>query len=120
MSELNYTIRLRITNREAEEPVFFGPGVAELMEMIDGEHQMTRACRRMDISYTKAWRILKRAEEGWGKPLVESHSGGEKGGNMVLTQAGRDLLDRYRGMERQLNEASESAFQRFFGGEDVE
>ena len=118
MSELDYGLRLRLLDREAEEPVFFGPGVAELMEQIDREHQMTRACRNMGLSYSKAWRILKCAEDTWGKPLVEGHCGGKKGGNMVLTGEGRSLLTRYRAMVQELNREAGKLFEVWFGEEE--
>lgn len=118
MCELDYGLRLRLLDRESDDPVFFGPGVAELMEQIDREHQMTRACRNMGLSYSKAWRILRCAEDAWGRPLVEGHCGGEKGGAMVLTDEGRALLSRYRAMEQELDRAAERLFEQYFGEDE--
>ena len=115
MKQLNYTLRLRLTDEAAEHKVFFGPGVAELMDWINKEHQMSRACRNMGLSYSKGWRILKCAEETWGTPLVEGHSGGERGGTMVLTEEGKRLLARYKEMEQELDCAAQQLFDRYFG-----
>ena len=43
---------------------FFGPGVCELLERIREPGSIQAAAAQMEMSYTKAWRILKRAEEG--------------------------------------------------------
>ena len=115
MRPLDYTLRLRITDPSAGNKVFFGPGVAELMEWINEEHQMSRACRKMGLSYSKGWRILKCAEEAWGVPLVEGHSGGERGGTMVLTDAGKELLNQYKRMEAELNQSARQLFDQYFG-----
>lgn len=114
MSDWDYDIRLRIRSRSKEERAFFGPGVAELMELIKKEGQMTQACRSMGMAYSKGWRILKHASEGFGVPLVKGSSGGEKGGHMVLTSEGEALLMRYRRMEEELKQTADEIFNRYF------
>ena len=45
------------------EERFFGPGVCELLERIRETGSIQAAAARMELSYTKAWKILHRAEE---------------------------------------------------------
>ena len=47
----------------------------------------------MKMSNSKAWKILKRAEEDLDMPLVERISGGKDGGGSKLTQEGEELLE---------------------------
>ena len=42
---------------------FFGPGVCELLERIRETGSIQAAAARMDMSYSKAWKILNHAEE---------------------------------------------------------
>ena len=59
---------------------FFGPGVCELLERIRETGSIQAAAARMDMSYSKAWKILKHAEETMGTELITRVSGGRNGG----------------------------------------
>lgn len=52
----------------------------------------------MKMSNSKAWKILKRAEEDLDMPLVERISGGKDGGGSKLTQEGEELLEKYENL----------------------
>ena len=47
------------------------------------------------VTNSKAWKILKRAEEDLDMLLVERISGGKDGGGSKLTQEGEELLEKY-------------------------
>ena len=57
---------------------FFGPGVCELLEGIRETGSIQASAARMEMSYTKAWRILNRAETAMGIRLITRVSGGKK------------------------------------------
>ena len=42
---------------------YFGPGICELLEKIDDSGSIQAAAKQMNMSYTKAWKILNRAEK---------------------------------------------------------
>ncbi len=73
----------------------FGPGVAELMRRVDEHHSLRAAAQAMEMAYSKAWAIMKNAEEGLGVKLIASSTGGKGGGGAVLTDEGRRILDAY-------------------------
>ncbi len=54
----------------------------------------------MDMSYRRAWELIEELNSIFGKPVVESRSGGRKGGGATLTPLGLSLISRYRAMER--------------------
>ena len=82
---------------------FFGPGICELLEGIRDTGSIQAAAARMEMSYTKAWRILNRAEAAMGVRLIARMSGGKKGGSSTLTGAGETAVHDFRAMEAKLN-----------------
>ena len=81
------------------EERFFGPGVCELLEKIRETGSIQAAAARMEMSYTKAWRILKRAEEEMGVNLITRVSGGKNGGSSTLTDEGEQAVRGFRRIE---------------------
>jgi len=55
---------------------FFGPGVAELLERVREHRSLRAAAASMEMAYSKAWRIIHEAEEGFGFRLLDSTIGG--------------------------------------------
>lgn len=96
------TARVRLTLHTDER--FFGPGICELLERIRKTCSIQAAAAEMEMSYTKAWRILNRAEREMGSCLITRVSGGRNGGSSKLTAAGEKAVADYRRMEAQLAE----------------
>ena len=82
---------------------FFGPGVCELLERIRETGSIQAAAARMEMSYSKAWKILNHAEEVMGTELITRVSGGRNGGSSTLTGAGEDAVREFREMEAKLS-----------------
>ena len=85
-----------------KEDRFFGPGVCELLERIRETGSIQAAAARMELSYTKAWKILNRAEQELGTSLINRMSGGKNGGSSTLTPAGEEAVKDFREMEGKL------------------
>ena len=98
--------RVRLTLHTGER--FFGPGVCELLERIRKTGSIQAAAAEMEMSYTKAWRILNRAEREMGAGLITRVSGGRNGGSSKLTDAGEKAITDYRQMEARLAKFAES------------
>jgi molybdate transport system regulatory protein len=103
---LPVTARVRLTLHTGER--FFGPGVCELLERIRKTGSIQAAAAEMEMSYTKAWRILNRAEKEMGFDLITRVSGGRNGGSSKLTEAGEKAVADYRRMEARLTEFADS------------
>jgi molybdate transport system regulatory protein len=80
------------------ESFYIGPGRADLMELIAETGSISEAARRMGMSYKRAWGLVQALNDGFGTALVETARGGKEQG-AVLTAAGREVLERYRGMQ---------------------
>lgn len=90
-------LRLRIY---LDDRTWIGPGKADLLTLIDETGSISAAGRRMGMSYKRAWTLVEALNLMFGAPLVERMRGGAQGGGAALTPLGRDVLTRYRAIER--------------------
>jgi molybdate transport system regulatory protein len=84
-----------------------GPGKIALLEQIAALGSISAGGRALDMSYRRAWELIEDLNQTFGKPVVESRSGGKKGGGATLTPLGLSLISRYRAMERAAAAATE-------------
>ena len=91
----------------------FGPGICELLEKIRETGSIQAAASMMKMSYTKAWKILNRAEREMGVRLIRRQSGGKNGGSSALTDAGENAAAVYRKMEKQLSETADGLLKEY-------
>ena len=108
-----FDVKIRLYNQEKS----FGKGVYELMKKTQSFGSLSGAYKDMKMSNSKAWKILKRAEEDLDMPLVERISGGKDGGGSKLTQEGEELLDKYEKFIQEMNEYAKIRFKEIFEDE---
>lgn len=94
-------IKLRL---EYDTPLVLGPGKAELLERIDRAGSISAAGREMGMSYKRAWSLVEDMNAAFADPVVDSSRGGPGGGGAVLTETGREVLIRFRRLERLLED----------------
>ena len=93
----------------------FGPGPMQLLRGGQRTGTLQGAAAAMGMAYSKAWKMLKALEEEWGFALLQSTSGGAKGGQSQLTPQAADLLQRYSAMLEEVQAAADQAFEKHFG-----
>lgn len=108
-----FDFRVRLFN---EEPCF-GKGVSQLLHLCDESGSLSKACEVMGMSHSKAWKILKRAEEDLDMKLLERVSGGSNGGGSVLSEEGKTLLKKYDEFQKRIKDFAEETFQELFNEE---
>lgn len=108
---LHYGMTLRLYR----EQKVFGPGVAELLETVRDTRSLRSAAMRMDMAYSKAWKVMKEAEKGMGYALLDTATGGRQGGGATLTPEAETLLARFRAFEKECQKAADEAYTRYFG-----
>ncbi|MFV0414035.1 MAG: winged helix-turn-helix domain-containing protein [Oscillospiraceae bacterium] len=96
------------TLRIANTGVFMGPGPRELLCTIEQLSSLRQASIQTGISYTKALRLLKKMEEELGFAVVQSEKGGSGRGGTVLTPKGKQLLDVYTELEKQVQQLAQN------------
>ena len=77
----------------------FGPGKADLLERIHETGSISEAAKQMEMSYMRAWQLVKGMNKGWLEPLVITTRGGSKRGGATVTVTGREVLRVYREWE---------------------
>lgn len=106
--------RATVSVRLCREEVFFGPGTALLLSLLNSTGSMRLACKEMTLSYSKAWKMINAAEKEMGFPVAERKHGGKEGGSTKLTPQGEDLLKRYYEMEKDAKADIQKLFEKYF------
>ncbi len=73
-----------------------GPGKAALLQLIAETHSISEAARRMKMSYKRAWQLIEAMNGCFREPLVETTTGGSKGGGSQLSRVGKQVLSLYQ------------------------
>jgi molybdate transport system regulatory protein len=102
--------RLRIVTGKN---VAFGPGKADLLELIAKTGSIGEAASRMDMSYMRAWSLIQEMNRCFKSPIVEAARGGHKRGGAELTDTGRRVLELYQQMEDDSLKACKRDWQSF-------
>ena len=87
------------------DAITFGPGKIELLRKVGEGHSISSAARALGMTYKRAWALIDTLNRGFGKPVVETSSGGKGGGGARLTPLGEELVARYLALETKLNAA---------------
>jgi len=80
--------------------IAFGPGKAELLQFVAEAGSIGKAASRMNMSYMRAWSLIRTMNACFKGPVVAALRGGRKHGGAELTETGRRVLESYRRMEK--------------------
>jgi molybdate transport system regulatory protein len=78
----------------------FGNGLVALLRGVRDLGSLNRASKEMHMAYSKAWKLMNRAEEHVGTPLITRD--GARGS--TLTDEGRRILNAFEVVSRDLDE----------------
>ena len=93
---------------------FFGEGPARLLHGIEAHGSLRAASASMHMAYTKALKIMRKAEETLGYALITRTVGGKDGGGSVLTAEGKEWLTRYEAYRDACIQTNRSLYLEFF------
>src|SRR6267378_1696304 len=79
--------------------IAIGPGRADLLAAIARTGSISAAAREMGMSYRRAWLLVEAINTAFRRPLVETLTGGRRGGGARVTKLGTEVLRRYRAIE---------------------
>jgi molybdate transport system regulatory protein len=80
--------------------IAFGPGKAELLQLVAETGSIGKAASSMNMSYMRAWSLIRTMNACFKKPVITALRGGRKHGGAELTETGRRVLESYRRMEK--------------------
>jgi molybdate transport system regulatory protein len=82
-----------------------GPGKVQLLEAVAETGSISAAARSMEMAYRHAWVLIEDLNQCFGEPVVATATGGRTGGGAKLTPLGRELVRRFRALERRARRA---------------
>lgn len=103
-------VRLLVKKKEADSNQYFGRGVADLLHGIETYHSLRVSAMQMQMAYSKAWRIIRHAEEGLGISLISRM--GKRGSK--LTEEGELFLKVYEEIEKETRKVAHRIFRKYY------
>ena len=89
------------------EPLL-GKGGAQILEAIKEVKSISKAAKKVGMSYRYVWNYLAKIEKTMQEPVIQTYKGGRKGGGGAhLTKLGENLLKEYRRVEGYVGEILE-------------
>lgn len=83
--------------------IAIGPGKIDLLRAVGETRSIAAAARSLGVPYKRAWSLIDSLNQGFGRPVVETATGGKGGGGASLTPLGQQLIERYDALETSLN-----------------
>ncbi len=100
-------LSFRVSGRlwiESEQDRFLGPGRVELMEKIIELGSIAKAAAAMQMSYKKAWDLVKSMNTQAKQAFVITQTGGKKGGGAIVTEEGKKAMQAYQDLQQRFQE----------------
>ena len=93
---MDIKLKIRISNGK---DTAMGPGKAQLLEAIQEYGSISKAAKKMNMSYRRAWELVNIMNQCFKSPLVITSHGGIHGGGAEVTPLGLSILHTYRNIE---------------------
>jgi molybdate transport system regulatory protein len=97
LKHLDIQLRLTIYSGKSVDEGTFGKGIATLLRGVETYGSLNASAKKIHMAYSKAWRIVKETEAGFGFNLIDRD--GARGS--TLTAEGRKLLTIYETLEQE-------------------
>jgi len=100
-----WTLKIRVwVERDGQK--ILGPGRVELLGHIERHGSISAAAKQMNMSYRRAWSLVRSINDEAGETLVEVTTGGSSGGGATLTPRGKKAVALYRKIVKRLAQAA--------------
>jgi len=94
----------------------FGEGPHELLRRVEKTKSLHEAAQQMNMSYSKAWKLVQQIEKRLGFVFLDKKVGGLSGGGSQVRTEGKEFLRRYEQFESDAKKVIEKTYQKHFGG----
>ncbi len=91
---MNYKIKSRIWI-ELDGKVLLGEGRVRLLKTINETGSLSKAAKKLKISYKKAWTLVDAVNKTAIEPIVSTNIGGKNGGGTQLTPYGEKMIETF-------------------------
>jgi molybdate transport system regulatory protein len=109
---VRYAIRPRIRVTRDDGTIILGPGKADLLDAIARTGSIRAAAGELEMSYMRAWKLVRTMNAAFRTPLVEKERGGSEQGGAALTGRGLKVLELYRRMEAKAERAIDGEWEK--------
>ncbi|HVU88944.1 MAG TPA: LysR family transcriptional regulator [Pirellulales bacterium] len=97
----DWTCGLRVW-LENDGHVVLGRGRVALLAAIEEQRSIRQAAMSLEMSYRRAWLLVRSMNEAAGRPLVEASKGGNARGGAIVTPFGKEAIRRFNKLDRAL------------------
>lgn len=108
---LDFNLKIFITYNNQK---VFGNGILTLLKYIDEYGSLNLAVKKMGMSYSKAFNIIKNTEKELGITLTKKQIGGNGGGGSILTSDAYMLINSYEKFYNDVLNYSKDKFKEYF------
>lgn len=108
--DVHFNLQVRL----CREKIFFGPGAAEFLILIDEKGSMQTACQYMDMSYSKGWKMINQMEDQLGFQVLYRNAGGMGGGSSQLTPKGKEFTICFIEFQKEIIDHAKKVFPKYF------
>ncbi|MCQ2520521.1 MAG: LysR family transcriptional regulator [Lachnospiraceae bacterium] len=94
---------------------FFGEGPYRLLRGVERTGSLRATAMEMGMSYTKALKLVNNAEKELGFQFTTRVVGGKSGGGSMLTEQGKEWLNRYEKYRDACLKENERLYREYYG-----
>jgi molybdate transport system regulatory protein len=109
--QLNYKLWLE------EDERMFGDGPCHILELVDQFGSLRQAAAEINMSYSQAWKLIRKLEKRLGFKLLDKKVGGSRGGGSKLTAKGRVITERFSAFRKEAEECLNRLENKYFNKE---
>ena len=104
----------RILFLDENNDKFFGEGPCILLKKVEETGSLRSAAISMGMSYSKAMKLLKRAEKALGFPLTFRQVGGKSGGGSMLTPECKAWIEKYESYRDECIKVNKEIYSKYY------
>jgi len=110
----NVFLDYRLWLKTIDDKGIMGDGCFLLLNEIKNKGSLKEAAEKLEVSYRKAWGIIKKSENILGFKLVDKYRGGKDGGHSFLTTDGINLIHAYLELKNDIDVSIKKVTKKFF------
>ena len=99
-------MRIKATFGKLGEERFLGPGVIDLLKKLQTEPSLAKASMQMNMSYSKATKIVNRLEKEFQTPILNRAHGGHSREGSSLTPFAIKIINEWDKFEKAVMEVA--------------
>lgn len=107
-------VKTKVWVEDKDANLLLGDNKAVILRYIKELGSISKAAKKANINYKKAWTYVNSIEEFLSDDIVVRKKGGANGGGTTLTQKGLDLVDKYTKFENEIKAFADEKFQELF------